>query len=133
MTISRIDQLDALSLHCRAQFVRLSEMLQEDFDNGTTRTLFLVFETFRTPDRQAQVRAEGASQVGPWQSAHAWGFAADFVPYMEGIGWSWDDDHDWDHLDNRAKLCGLRRPITWDRPHIEHPDWQYAKSKLIRK
>lgn len=132
-TSQRNDRLDAIHPIARNQFVRLSEMLAEGFDRGETRTLFLVFETYRSPERQAQVLAEGASKVGPWRSAHAWGFAGDFVPYTEGHGWYWDDSADWDYLKRCAELCGLRVPIGWDKPHVEHPDWHFASASLRRK
>lgn len=111
---------DMTFVHPKAHlaFSNLAAQLQDDHERGLTATLFMPFETYRTPYRQALLIAEGDNtRAGPWRSAHQYGLAIDFVPYP----WSWAEHHDWGWLDRRAREWGLRRPIPWDRAHIEHP------------
>lgn len=53
---------------------------------------FEVFEAFRTPERQAVLKAKRpkVTWVGPWGSIHQYGLAVDFVLKIDGK-WSWDD------------------------------------------
>lgn len=114
---------DLVWLHPGAarRFRNLETTLKGAYTRGETRTLFLVFETYRTPMRQAWLKkTTRATKADAWQSTHQLGLAADFVPFVDGK-WSWSDDEDWHFLDCAAAACGLVRPIRWDRPHIEHP------------
>lgn len=83
---------------------------------------FKPFETYRSPMRQLQLY-ESVPQVTkaqPWQSAHQFGLAVDFVPFINGM-WSWADHEPWDVLARHALKHGLRVPIAWDKAHVEHP------------
>ena len=80
------------------------------------------FETWRTWQRQAHLKATGKTAAGAWQSWHQYGLAVDLV----GGGprrWTWDGI-DWDALGEIGKDAGLiwggefRNP---DRPHFQWP------------
>lgn len=115
-----------------ASAVTLSKDLVRCYETGRTQFRFEVFETYRSPVRQDHLLSGKTSKAGKWQSAHQFGLAVDFVPYLsqaEGealgvkAGWFWPkiEDPCWEFLDNRAKLVGLSRPYGWDGPHVEHP------------
>lgn len=108
----------------RGAFEQLEDYLQEQHRKGVTKTLFKVFEAFRTPERQYELyrKVPRVTKAEPWESAHNYGLAVDFVPLVDGL-WNWHDKNDWDFLHRAAVEFGLRHPITWDRPHIEHPLW----------
>lgn len=91
-------------------------------------TILRVYETFRTPARQAHVLATAASHAKPWSSAHQYGLAMDFAGFRNG-GWSWKvEDRCWDVLHERARKIGLLAPIPWDLGHIQHPLFSKLKS-----
>lgn len=121
----RFDDLSLLHPKARGRFIKLSEMLKEGYRDGRTRSFFLPFETYRTPQRQDfLLKTSQNTKVGPWGSSHQYGLACDFVPFeVYSAKWSWDPKEDWNFLDACAALCGLVRPISWDRVHIEHPMW----------
>lgn len=130
----RNDSLEAVHPAAYAAFVRLAELLADDYAAGRTKTLFRVFETYRSPEDQDREVIEGNSNARAWTSAHQYGLAVDFVPY-DG-GWSWDQDHDWDWLKQRARSLGLDVPIAWDKVHVQHPHFlalQAAWKKRFRK
>jgi len=86
-------------------------------------TILRVFETYRTPERQAHVFTTGASHARPWQSAHQYGYALDFAGFKNGA-WTWDvDARCWEVLHHRAAELGLLTPISWDLGHVQHPRW----------
>lgn len=94
--------------------------------------LFRPFEGYRTPERQRQVFLSGNSKAMPWESAHQWGLAVDFVPQVDGK-WTWDvPEADWTQMHRLAEKVGLVAPISWDKPHLQHPQWQIALGKLRR-
>ena len=112
----------------------LRQNLVRRYQAGTSQFEFKVFETFRSPARQLHLRAEGRSKAGPWQSAHQYGLAVDFVPFLNDDlarrlnrprGWHWPEvtDEAWEILKEEAAQAGLVRPISWDKPHVEHPDF----------
>lgn len=128
----------------RAIATAMQHRLALDHKAGKTKTLFKVFETYRSPSRQRDLIAKGVTKAGPYESAHQYGLAVDFVPVIDAEeaailsdmrnerrwpGWSWDDSHEWDYLTNYAKRLGLTT-ITWDRPHIEHPEWGQVREKM---
>lgn len=134
MTIepARYHQLDGVHPRARDEFRALDIHLRTAFAKGTTKTNFAVFETYRSPQRQDFLyKVRGVSKAQAFQSAHQYGLAVDFVPLVAGK-WDWNSNHDWDFLDGAANLFGLRRTISWDRPHIEHPLWWEVK-KLLTK
>lgn len=103
---------------------KLYEMLVDGYESGRTETRFEVFETLRLATRQNHLVKKGVSKAGPWQSAHQFGLAADFVPLVDGHGWSWDPSHDYNFLRLCAEKCGLSVPIKWDLCHVEHPEFR---------
>lgn len=114
----------------RVQFADLKNRLYEDYRRKITPTYFSPFEGYRLPSEQVRLLARGTTKAGPFQSAHNYGLAVDFVPQVRG-GWHWGEAHDWDHLEQVAILCGLKRPIPWDRPHIQHPLWDEVSRHLV--
>ena len=88
---------------------------------------FRVFETYRTPDRQAQLHAEGTTtKAGPFQSAHQLGLCADFAVINAHGVWEWPSMEDpiWDRLHALAYEASLTAPISWDPGHISWPSWR---------
>lgn len=91
-----------------------------------------VFETFRSPQRQAELYAKGRTAPGarvtnaqPWESWHQYGMAADFVRFENG-GWNWNDATaaqraEWDRFHEIALAKGLE-PLSWERPHVQLAD-----------
>lgn len=91
-----------------------------------------IFETYRHPLRQRWLGTQGTTNAGIWQSAHQFGLAADFVPRPYGR-WTWDGPDagrcfDW--LDANVRKHGLCRPLKWDRPHVEWPEWATFRNGL---
>lgn len=90
---------------------------------------FKVFEAFRSPQRQAELYAQGRTKPGkivtyakPWYSYHQYGLAADFVLYEQGQ-WSWDDSTPakkkwWAKLHELGKKYGLAR-LDFETPHLQ--------------
>lgn len=133
MTIFR----DMSLLH--PKFARIARDVQQrliaDYKSGVTKTAFEVFETYRSPMRQNELITKGVTKAGPYESAHQFGLAIDFVPVITGTeanllaekigervlpGWNWHSSHDWEHLTKVAKRFGLTT-IDWDKPHLQHP------------
>lgn len=109
---------------------RLVEMLYNGHQKADTLTLFLLFEGYRSPERQQTLYdTTKSTKARAWQSAHQYGLAADFVPYVLNE-WSWANHHDWKFLKRCAQLCGLDVPIDWDKPHVQHPAWDQLRSRL---
>lgn len=124
--------------------VRLHKYLIDAHETGRTKTRFEIFETFRDPMRQTELLKKGASKAGPFQSAHQFGLAVDFVPYIDGPeatvishtlgervmpGWSWWSGHDYDFLREAARQHGLDCPISWDLVHVEHTKFGLLESQ----
>ena len=132
--------------HIHPKAVRSFQLLEEDlcrgFLCGETTTWFRPFEGYRAPDRQLDMLQNKTSKALPFQSAHQYGLAVDFVGFVTksapriamptGTGrWSWDASLDWDYLDRAAARQGLDRSITWDRPHVEHPLWHRIRGYVV--
>lgn len=122
---------DTKNLHpiARDAFMELAIDLSDQYAKENTKTNFKLFEGYRSPQRQNYL-FYGTPQVTKahaWTSAHNYGLACDFVPYLYEDGsyrYSWDETHDWPFLKKRAAIFGLIVPITWDRGHVEHPKWK---------
>jgi len=117
----------------------LAEQLVLAYQADKTEFRFEIFETYRSFWRQAQLFREGTTKARAWQSAHQFGFAVDYVPrILRGIGdnarWQWHwpevEHNDWKVLAELAAEAGLRTPIAWDKPHVEHPFWRDARNSL---
>ncbi|WBY54298.1 putative endolysin [Microvirus sp.] len=118
----------------RGVFSALAEDLVMAYQADKTEFLLEPFEGLRSPDRQAHLLSKGTTKVGPWKSAHQYGLAVDFVPRRlnaNGISeWHWPPTkhNDWEVLSELAAQHGLRTPISWDRPHVEHPYWRQVRN-----
>lgn len=130
---------DALHPKARQHFQMMEIRLAEAFEAGATKTLFKPFEGYRPPERQLVLLTRKTTKAGPWQSAHNYGLAVDFVAKSSRLetgavhnhGWSWADHHDWDCVREVATNLGLQNTLKWDRPHVEHPIWIAVRSHLI--
>lgn len=127
----------------RARATRLHKYLIDAHETGRTKTRFEVFETYRDPIRQTDLIKKGVSKAGPFQSAHQFGLAADFVPFLtpeeaaalsattgERVfpGWNWHSSHDYGFLAAAAQRFKLAVPLEWDRVHVEHPSWPHLRA-----
>lgn len=101
--------------------VRLHELAARVIGTGLA-----VFETWRTPGRQAQLYARGRTAPGrkvtnarPWFSFHQYGCAADLVVW-DGTRWHWPpaSDRVWRELADAAAAVGLVTLRT-ERPHVQ--------------
>lgn len=135
--VERYIDRDLRNLHPIAfdAFSELAIDLTEQVERGNTDTVFRVFEGYRSPMRQRFLYEQEprVTQANAWQSAHNFGLAVDFVPWVFKDGqhvWSWADEHPWDFLKERAKIFGLHVPIAWDRGHVEHQAWRDHKWML---
>lgn len=135
MSIQR-EKFNLAKLHPKARqpFELLALRLEDGFKAGHTKTWFRPFEGYRSPERQLQLlNIDKTTKAGPWQSAHNYGLAVDFVPWDPADQkWHWRENADWAFLDrsvqNRPQLS---RPISWDRPHVEHHIWTMIRSHVI--
>ena len=128
--------LSDLHAEVRGQFGALAEDLALAYQSDRTEFRFEPFEGLRSPDRQNHLLAEGTTKARPWQSPHQFGFAVDFVPKVlkfspnreDASRWQWHwpaaEHDDWKVLSELAVHHGLSTPITWDKPHVEHPHWR---------
>lgn len=87
-----------------------------------------VFEVWRSPERQADLFAQGRTKPGsivtyarPWTSYHQYGLAVDFVLFQNGQ-WNWDDDGPkakwWKRMHELGKENGLMR-LDFETPHLQ--------------
>lgn len=119
-------------LHPKARqlFQVITFRLMEGHSGGHTKTLFRPFEGFRSNERQLHLlNVEKTTKAGPWSSAHNYGLAVDYVPWVDGK-WSWGDGHDWRFLHDVAVNFGGMHQIAWDKPHVEHPIWHAVRRQL---
>jgi peptidoglycan L-alanyl-D-glutamate endopeptidase CwlK len=90
---------------------------------------FRLFETFRSPQRQAWLYQHGRGLPGtktvtrarPWFSYHQYGLAADFVLFLEGE-WNWStagrSGVRWKRLHELAVGLNLE-PLNFELPHLQ--------------
>lgn len=96
-----------------------------------------VFETARSPERQAELYARGrdpdavdygrtVTRAMPWHSAHQYGLAADLVFKVEGR-WTWSEPgpNMWSRLAGLAKGAGLQT-LSFEEPHVQVAGFQWA-------
>lgn len=112
-----------LDARFRSRFIKLAE------DKRIIELHFRIFESYRSDDEQRAAVARGVSKAKPGESAHQWGLAADFVPYLPDTGWDWPeaDCECWKVLHAVALQYDLEAPIEWDKPHISVPQWKQVK------
>lgn len=90
-------------------------------------------EFFRTPERQAELRAEGRSKAGPWQSPHQYGCALDLV----GATRFWNlTRKEWEVIGTIGKEVARKRGLKmewggdwdfYDPAHWQLADWKGYK------
>ena len=138
-------RFDELHPKCSDAFLTLGWEMVAAFDREETNDLFLPFEGYRNPLNQLLLLRQQTTRAKPFQSAHNYGMAVDFVKVRRdsittdntrGLGWTWSDrtpaeKADWTVLHQKAKDCGLLAPITWDKPHIVHPLWNAIKDAVV--
>ena len=95
----------------------------------------LVTCTYRSPEEQEALYAQGRTKPGPkvtnahaGQSAHNYGLALDFVPLVNGKP-VWDGEHPaWRVAGTLAPKFGLEWAGTWttfrEFPHVQVPNWK---------
>jgi hypothetical protein len=89
-----------------------------------------VFETARSPERQAHLYAIGrdpqtpgygrtVTRAMPYQSAHQYGQAVDLAFRVSGR-WTWEEPvrGQWDRMGARAKQAGLVT-LSFEKPHVQ--------------
>lgn len=132
MVIGKVD-FEKLHPKVRRDFQIMAIRLTEGYQNGVVAYHFKPFEGFRSPEKQTELVLLKRSKAGPWQSAHNYGLAVDFVPWDEKGGFFWPDAKHpaWDYMRDLARNRGLINQIDWDRPHVEHPIWWAVKRHLI--
>lgn len=126
---------DKLHPKVRKDFQLLALKLEDGFKAGLIPVWFKPFEGYRSPERQLYLlNVTKTTKAGPWQSAHNYGCAVDFVPWdpTKG-GWYWPDaDHAaWSMLRAQANNRGLWNELAWDRPHVEHAIWRAVRGQLV--
>ena len=113
----------------------MSDRLEQAYRSGASPTLFKPFEGYRDPQQQLALVKRGVSKARPWQSAHNYGLAVDYVALSDPkslSSWSWDNGHDWDGLRVVATNLGLIcEVIEWDRPHVVSPIWCSIRRQLL--
>lgn len=132
-TLNSISRLDSLML-LRAPFADVARSLARAMSDD-----MVVYETLRTKERQAKLRAIGASQTK--LSAHEYGLALDMVlaprfvnPWMSsgekrfrGHPQVEEADHIWKEYGMTARSLGLLWGGDWkmrDLVHVELKDWR---------
>lgn len=119
---ARNADMSLLHHDCRADFYLLMGDLQRDFTHKKINVLFKPFEVYRHPSRQLEALNQKTSRARPYESAHQFGMAVDFVPFDPATQrWSWRDGPHWDYLRDRARARKLLCELNWDRAHVEHP------------
>lgn len=119
--------VDVLNAEFAAKLRLLIADLDAAFKSGTIKTNFQVYETYRSPQRQAWLFEQKPPVTKSRISAHEFGLATDFAAMSIINGhrsWSWSDDHPWGVLKMMAEHRGLEIPIKWDRGHVQDPRWQ---------
>ena len=123
MNLNDIHAVDRYPDHLHPALAKTIRALALDLGADTP---FAIFETFRSPARQAHVAGRGTSKALPWQSAHQFGLACDFA-VKRGDAWEWPDADDpiWDGFHSVVKRHGLVCPISWDPGHVQlKEDWR---------
>lgn len=123
---------DYLHPLARPSFIMLAAQLRKDFDDGISEFEFRIFETYRSPVRQEYVTRQGNSKAQAFRSAHQYGLAVDFVPFIVSRGFVWDvPGSAWDHLRRRAHEGGFLNDIPWDRAHVEFALWKEIQALTL--
>lgn len=133
--LARKSDIALLHLEMQRPVRALAEALALAYQANITQFRFEIFETYRSPERQDYLFANKTTKARAGQSPHNFGMAVDFVPLLSqqeaaglGVakGWYWPElEHsDWQVLGELAVDHGLTRPLAWDKPHVEFPNWK---------
>jgi peptidoglycan L-alanyl-D-glutamate endopeptidase CwlK len=126
---------DTLSLHLvfRERLQRLLDRLKHEVDPS-----MMVYETWRSPLRQALLYAKGraagdpgprVTKAGPWQSYHQFGLAADIVMYEKGAPtWPTAADIRWTKM-RAIAIEEKLRTLSFEMPHVELP-WDTGRLRM---
>lgn len=125
--------LDSLHPAVAGSFTSLEAALTAAYQGGSTTWWFRPFEGYRSPQRQTAAILKRTTRARAFESAHQYGLAVDFVPYLEKKGYHWPDanEQQWDFLRITAKKFGLLNDISWDRPHVWHPIWDKIQPHVV--
>lgn len=130
-----IELLTLLHPQASHQFIQLQVHLVQMHRAGKTPTLFLAHSGYRDPAKQNVLydSGRGVTKVKAFESAHQYGLAVDFVPWVRSVdgkyNWSWAEEHDYPFLKIAARGYGLSVPLAWDKVHVEHPLWKRIKAQ----
>lgn len=129
---NRIDW-ELLHYKCQPGFLIVANRILDAFSNGELSQLYLAFDGYRAPQLQLDMVKRNVSKALPWQSAHNYGMAVDFVGWNPAEQWNWQpaDSPDWGMIGRIAVNAGMLRPIAWDKPHVEHPLWTSIKKLVV--
>lgn len=126
MTTAPISSWDSVHPISLPKFARLWGLLQQSQDR-----VWMMFETYRSPERQNELFKKKKTRAKAWQSAHQYGMAIDFVPVIDGKpAWPDSEDECWVELLGLATECGLLNDIDWDLPHVYDPLFLDVKRAL---
>lgn len=117
-----IRSLDYLEGNFRLTVQMLQDKIRAAHEAGFLKARYEIFETFRSPIRQDNVFARGASKARAWQSAHQYGLAVDLAILEPSGRWTWDiTTPDIVRLGIIRKELGNRLApiIHWDPLHFE--------------
>lgn len=120
---SRNSDVSILHPAIRSKVIAIREQLHKE------NIPFEIFETFRTPERQAMLykKRPKVTWAGPWSSIHQYGLAVDFVLRIDGK-WSWDDKGEnagfWTRMHELALENGMtplynKNGDLLEKPHIQ--------------
>ncbi|MCF1450713.1 glucosaminidase domain-containing protein [Agrobacterium vitis] len=129
-SFSRYSELDLLHPVVRTAIEKIMRQLEEE------KIPFRIFETYRSPERQQSLYAQGRTAPGkrvtkasPWTSYHQYGLAVDVVLFLDGK-WSWDTSgshrRHWERLHEIARAHGMES-LSWELPHLQYAGTTVAK------
>lgn len=101
--------------------IRLTAALDECCAQGLE---IAVFETYRSPERQDWLYAQGRTRKGAkvtrataWQSWHQYGVALDLA-FKWGGKWQWNKDDPWDKVHAIFKKHGFET-LDFEKAHVQ--------------
>lgn len=94
-----------------------------------------ISECYRSPERQAKLKAKGTSKAGPWKSPHQFLEAVDIIHPSKG--WNVSQEY-WDTLNACTLIVEEKYGVDivsgydwgWDMAHIELRDWRSVRDRL---
>jgi hypothetical protein len=85
----------------------------------------MIFETYRSPSRQAEIFLSGNSRASAWNSWHQYGTAVDFVFIDENGRPTWNGD--WDALGSHLKSDKIKWSWEWKQAYEKgHFEWRHG-------